>query len=428
MYKHLYCVPTHRLISREIMKGFFEEVQFANNKYEVNCPLVIFEDSEEEIHKELLCKLGESYKNIDVYYITRNVVRSIYDEIASYLGESEKDIFGKLYPNTKVNYGNVLNRMFIFSFIFGAQSISRRDSDVIVRREVDGKELFPIEYELKYLGNKFNDKTVYVCGGGYNGKYGLDIESFVKGNDYTCLKKIFTLMSIPEEFHDEIIEVDVLQNGGVFQDNIILDADNFPHCGNIGYYKMHEYFPCSPQDLVIGSDSFITELTALSKLNLALHSRAVYHKHTAERKEYSNSKRYWLGFLMYIDNQTFYRCFYNRHIVDHDFNNDNFKDLSKELSGEMNGLLGEMKKNFVDHRRKKCSECIALLKQSSDENIVCIAEEFEAEGIIEEVIKTTNESVKQHAELIVCWEKVVDISKMLGERGEFKDIICKVQM
>lgn len=424
MFKHIYCVPTHRLIEEEFLNGFFMEVEFANKKYNANYPLIIFEDNISEVNKTAIYKMKQKFNEVNVYYITRQHVLEIYEKITDSLSEKNATIFRKIYPNNTVNYGNVLNRIFVFSLLFGADYISRRDSDVVVTVDVNGQKRYPIENEIDYLGKNINNKIIYVCGGSYTGKYSLDIESFICNNDYTNIKKIFSCMSIPEEFHDEIIQEDVLQNYKDGRDVVMPDAKNFPHCGNISLFELHKYFPCSPQDLAIGSDCFFYEVTGLSNLSLAYHSRAVLHKHTNDRKkEFSNIKRYWLGFLMFIDSEIFYRNFYKRYVIGKDFINSDLKSISKEMATNMKTFLDIWKEEFKEIRNKKHMDCVTLLKESNDNDIVCVARELEENPIFDELMTITEDSVREHAALIAIWGEVVDVCKRLTESTVVMNIL-----
>jgi hypothetical protein len=231
-------------------------------------------------------------------------------------------------------------------------------------------------------------------------------------------------MSIPEEFHDEIIEVDVLQKNHVGRDIITPDADDFPHCGNVSLFELHKYLPCSPQNLVIGSDCFFIEITALSKLSLALHSRAVLHRHTSDRNlEYSNVKRYWLGFLMYIDSQIFYRKFYEKYVIGKDYNKADIKNISKEIGVDMKTFLNVFPDYYKEIRYKRYMDCIALLKESSDDRIVQVGREYEENPIFDEIISLTADSVSKHVALLYNWADVVHACKRLSQNEHIVEML-----
>jgi|GEM_PF-2682943 len=71
MYKHMYCVPTHRLIPEDNLLGFFKEVEYVNTKYKLRCPLVVFEDSDTNPNLSSLQKFKHHFKDVPVCYITK---------------------------------------------------------------------------------------------------------------------------------------------------------------------------------------------------------------------------------------------------------------------------------------------------------------------------------------------------------------------
>ena len=70
MFEHIYCIPTHRVIDNLNLNNFFLEVRYANT-IKKNIPLVIFEDNDKQINKELISEYSKKYKDIKVVYITR---------------------------------------------------------------------------------------------------------------------------------------------------------------------------------------------------------------------------------------------------------------------------------------------------------------------------------------------------------------------
>jgi hypothetical protein len=232
----------------------------------------------------LILKSKLKFPKTIVHYISRKNVIDIYNLISQNLNEKDKAIFKKLYPNNNVNYGNVFNRIFIFAALFGAETIHRRDSDVLPDNDANGKSIFPIEIEAANLAHKHNGKNTYVVGGGYKGKYNLDIDDLVDDGDYTLVKELFDCMSIPSEHHELIIKDEILNNNLPFTyDKIEHNSGSYPDCGNVGIYKLNQYLPSSPQDFVLGSDYFFIDIAVHTKLDLVYHNRSLIHKHTKDR-------------------------------------------------------------------------------------------------------------------------------------------------
>jgi len=423
MFEHIYCIPTHRIIDAPNLNDFFLEVRYANT-IKKNIPLVIFEDNDKQINKEFITEYSKKFKDVKVIYINRETTKKVYDIIKGRLSDEAVESFNLIYPNNHVNYGNILNRIFIFSDLMGADYITRRDSDILIEVDEKGKKVFPIKYELDLLGKKNNDNVdIIICGGGYKGEYSIDIGSFVDGNDYSKIKKMFTCISIPEEFHDEIIEKDILQICDDQPDVVTEDAD-FPHGGNIGLYDLHHFLPCSPQNDVLGSDYFITEISSFLGLGLAYHNRYVIHKHTKERKKDHNEiKRYWKSFIAYVDAQNFYREFYERYIMSDKYEGMSLDKAMKFIPNDMTEFLKKFPTECSHIRTEKYIESLEFLASSSDSEIKNVEEEFQNEKINNEIFAETEKSINDHIKLLSNWKEIISVCDDLKKSDEIATIL-----
>ncbi len=427
MIKTVYAIPTHRLMEKKNVRDYFTEVEYCIKTLNEECILVFFEDTEEYKSKEVINNVGKEYPKVNYMYINRNDTRKIFDIIFSQLSDNAKKIFKKIYPNENVNYGNIFNRIFIFSILLGAEKIIRRDSDVLIENTPKGK-VFPIKNEINLLGKTNNNKIIYICGGGYKEKYDLDIDSLIRNNgkDYSLVRELFSCMSIPEEHHDDIINEEILNNNIPFEkDNIDYDSKAYPECGNVGIFKLHEYFPSSCQDFILGSDYFFIDVAIHTKLNVVYHNRAVIHRHTKDRKsEYQKVYNYWKGFLMLIDSQIFYRNFYEKYLDNEDFNNyeyihDNIKKITKNMELELNKYF----KDDVYYRQQKMNECLKVLKKSDDNNIKEISEKLKDE--FDFILNYTQKSIEEHIELIKNWKEICDVTRLISTTKEIEMFIDK---
>lgn len=423
MFEHIYCIPTHRVINKPNLNDFFLEVKYANS-LKNDIPLVIFEDNDKQINKELISEYSKKYKDVKVVYVTRETTKKVYGIIRSKLSDKAAKSFDLLYPNSHVNYGNVLNRIFIFADLMCANYITRRDSDILIEVDENGEKIYPIKYELDLLGKKNNEDTdIIICGGGYKGEYSIDIGSFVDGDDYSRVKKMFSCISIPEEFHDEIIEKDILQIYGD-QNNVVTEDADFPHGGNIGLYDLHHYLPCSPQNDVLGSDYFITEISSFLGLGLAYHNRYVIHKHTKERKKDHNEiKRYWKSFIAYVDTQNFYREFYERYILSGKYDGLSLADSMKSVPDDMTEFLKIFHVECSDMRLEKYNESLEFLSSSSDNEIVSIEEEFKKDKTDSEIFVETERSINDHIKLLSNWSEIISVCDKLKKTDEIITIL-----
>lgn len=423
--KHMYAIPTHRPMPRENVEDYFGEVDYANKEFNEECILVFFEDTEEYVNLATINDVSKLFPAVKYMYINRKDTVFIYDNIIQNLTPNAKSIFKKMYPNENVNYGNIFNRIFIFSILLNIDYIHRRDSDVLFE-DNKGKKIYPIFNEMKYLSTMDNNKKVFVCGGGYKGKYDLDIESLVRddGKDYSLVRKLFSCMSIPEEHHDDIIEEEILNNNIPFNKDLIdFDSKAYPECGNISIYKLHRFFPSPCQDFILGSDYFFIDVAVHAKLDVIYHNRAVIHKHTNDRKkEFFKVYNYWEGFLMLIDSQIFYRKFYETYLDTMDYNNfENDNYFMKELVIKMREEYESFKLNELNERKTKYFNTLAILKEADDLQIVDIANKLP--NVIEEIISITNHSIEDHIKLIENWSEIVGTTEMISLKKEIQDFM-----
>ena len=423
----IYAIPTHRPMLEKNVNDYFEEVSYAKKTFSKRVLLAFFEDSENYINKELINNISKKFPDIDYMYINRDDTRKVYDLIYEKLSFQAKKIFLKLYPNKNVNYGNIFNRIFIFALILKCDYICRRDSDVLIE-EQNGEKIYPIKNELAFLGNqdKTNGKIIYICGGGYKETYNLDIESLIKSNgkDYSLVRKLFTCMSIPKEHHDDIINEEILNNNLPFKyDEIDFDSRAYPECGNVGIYKIYKYFPSASQDFILGSDYFFIDVSVHSKLDVVYHNRAVIHRHTKDRKqEYNKVYNYWKGFLMLIDSQVFYREFYEKYLDDKDFND--FTLINENVKQLINNMNKELIDNFVKNKTKriiKLDECLNVLGESYDNQIREISKSLKNE--YDFIIEFTNQSIKDHIDLIENWNEISTVASGISDITEIKELI-----
>ncbi|OGO86372.1 MAG: hypothetical protein A2Y24_08770 [Clostridiales bacterium GWE2_32_10] len=412
MYNRIYCVPTHRKMDIKNLEDYFQEVEFANEYNKEEMPFIIFEDNPEEINKEDVVNLNRKYKSVKTYYVTRTTINKLYDCLSEKMSLKNLEEFMKVYPGKNVNYGNTFNKIFLIGMFLHAEFIHRRDSDVLMdTNEITGKKVFPIEVEMEYLAKEVEGKTQYIVGGGYKGKYNLDIDCLIKENeDYTLLRKLFDCMSIPKEHHDDIINDEMLGNNEPFiSDKIDVNSGSYPDCGNIAYYKIFEWFPCPSADFVLGSDYFPLEIAIHSALGVVYHNRAVIHKHTKERySEYSKILNYWKGLLLLVDSQIYYRNLYVNYMSKSIFNqcscDANISDFLDNLTESMTKFNQTFIQDYKEIRTEKLTQFLSLLNETEDENLMNVSKDLEKAE--DEIYNFTEELIKNHIKLIDSWKLV----------------------
>lgn len=424
MYDHIYCIPTHREILPVFLDGFLSEVFYVNKKLRKSCPLIIFEDTDAEINKEKIAELKKAYPQLIVHYITRRQVVLVYDMISELLPKSCHNIFRRLYPNSNVNYGNVFNRIFLFAVLFGAKNIHRRDSDVLPDKRDDGKPIYPIEPEICNLARVRQGKTVYIVGGGYKGKYNLDIDDLIKEGDYSLVRRLFSCMSIPKEHHDDIIQEEILGNNLIFEKDVVeYNSRSYPECGNISFYRIHEFFPSSTQDFILGSDYFFIETIIHARQNLTYHNRAVIHQHTPDRTAcLEKIFNYWKGLMMLVDSQIYYRSLYEQYIdVADDASLSDLKNILSTIIHGMKEFFPLFKKDYVLERQDKKEQLIKVLSESLNPVVRKVSNLLRNE--IESVEQCTNQSIVEHIELLENWRTIIKTAKKLSKTTKMQNIL-----
>lgn len=411
-----YIAKKHDLLPNTIIdlpEQITQEVAFLN-----------LNDCTNSSNREILNKYILEYPDIQFIYVDNSKIIHIYDQVKEKLNIEMKEAFLSLYPNGKVNYGNTFNKIFIFAMLLGSKMIFRRDSDVHIKSIPHRMEkyLFPIDIELKYLSKQLNGKPIYIIGGGYSGKWGLDIDPLIKNNDLSLLKELIAFLPISADQQDEFIKSRVLNNDTEFeQDDIIFNSDSYSECGNCSYYKLFEYIPCSPSNFVLGTDYFLQEVSLNLGMNVGYHNRTVIHKHTIDR--YPTEEKlfnYWLGIAMYIDLKVLYTPYYEKLY--------NLKDKINNNSQNLHYLTTESLMDFENYipsyyeaRQEKVLKFAAMLGKINEESFNKISKELcdRKLSIIE------HKNIKEHINLLKIWRNVNEILSDLRNSENVRELVLK---
>jgi len=421
MFIYSYYVPTNRTLG-ENLTGFCEELKYSQEKYNIEIPFVLIDDQKESNNYSLLADKAKKYRDIKFFYFSNERIKSIYDTIGKNLKLTTEFVksFSALYPGSKPNYGNVFNRIFIIAILLGSDFIFRRDSDVHIQL-LNGKYLFPIEIELKYLSKTVDNKTVYIVGGGYNGKWGIDIDCFIREEDYSLVRDFFSCLLIPEEEHNEIIQMEILNNRTFIEDQIIFNSAAYPDCGNCSYYNIFKYIPCSPSDYTIGTDYFLVEVGLNLGLNVGYHNRAVMHRYTSDRYE-SEEKlfNYWLGIAMLIDLKVLYKNYY-RGLRMIDFKiNEKYDELNQIVFKTLSKFEKEID-YYTEIRKEKLNNFSLLLEKVNNDSFKKISNYIRIN--IENIIKHTDMNLHNHVNLIKIWRDIVGSIYKVRDSKEMQAVI-----
>lgn len=315
MYERAFFVPTHRPIEATALERQFQEVAHANQVCGALMPLVVVDDGVS--NRDALAAAARRFPRVHAYYFTTAEVLSLYGAVAERLSPEQARVFRKVYPDGRINYGNVYNKMFVLAALFGARQIHRRDSDTYAQTVTRGEEraeLFPVELELEWLSKRTPCGKVLLVGGGYTGKWSIDIDHLIQDPDTTHIRRFFDTLSIAEEEHDIVLHEHIHGNSASYEGDVLEPCSvKEPDCGNMAMAEVFEYIPCSPVAYALGGDYFTHASIIECGLGRIYHNRAVVHAHSPCR--YDQPEKlfvYWRATACLVVYQHFHRAFWRR--------------------------------------------------------------------------------------------------------------------
>lgn len=418
MYKYGYFIPTHRPLSDNII-GFCKEIELAQQNIDYKIPLSVIDDMASSDNYNILKQYVKDFKNVEVFYFSKqnvsDILKMIKDEI-NVLTDNNGDILNSVFPSDKVNYGNAYNRIFLIGVLMGNEVIIRRDSDVYIQSTDNNSLISPLQLELENLSI---EQKKYIFGGGYSGKYGIDIDDLIKGNnDFTLVKALFSCFSIPSEEHDDIIDLEILGNEKYVSDEILFNSSAYPDCGNCAYCKIFEFLPCSPVDYTIGTDYFLVEIAIRLGLTVGYHNRSVLHSYSKDRKDSLKKKYdYWKGIALLSDLKVIYKTFYKM-LADKKIPINDIADLSNIVYNNMIDFA-DVIPSLINKREEKILDLIKILEESNNDDLISIAPELKKN--IPGLIQQNEKGYFEHIELIKNWPKIIDAAKNIHHKININD-------
>lgn len=431
--KYAYFIPTNRKIERCI-KSYIKEIIYAKEEYSLDIPLVVIETNNEEFVKDnhrVIEELKTKYPDLEIFHITTDIQEKYFDELFKNINNGEE--IKKMFLDTKSNYGTTMNKVSLVTCSLGAEVFHRRDSDTcLINDELPNvRNVYPIEYELKYIGRKIKDldsdkinvpegvdleKEITVVGGNYFGEWNLDVKDFAR-KSFDIIYKLYELLGFEKDSIKEICD-EAFRFDAEFEDKDRLtlvtsvnDGLN-PDCGNVAVYKLHEYMPNVPGMNTLAADYFIFDTATALGLPSLHHTRAVFHEYHSERFELDKKNKYWYGVSKFADYFNNYGTIYNDSIKD-DFCNDEvliseqIKDMLKEKIKSFEGLDKDLR---VDRIRQIASQVLItfndLYKKIGDELLK------NAELYIEEA----DEDYRKHILLFNEWADIIKKAKEIDIR------------
>ena len=146
--KHSYWIPTNRDIKKSL-KSYLEEISYCMDKFKIEIPVFILDSGNEEIesiNKKTVLGFQEKYPNIKLLYIPFKVQQKVISHILDKTGLDKK--YKMCFIPETINYGAVMNKIYLLAAAMGLDVIHRRDSDTILQENCP----FPLEIEIENIG------------------------------------------------------------------------------------------------------------------------------------------------------------------------------------------------------------------------------------------------------------------------------------
>lgn len=425
MYDRAYFVPTHRPITAEAGERHFLEVQHARRNCGVDLPLIVVDDG--STNASAMRDWAAKFRDVPAYYFTSDEVTAVYDAVAARLPKAARDALRQLYPDGHINYGRVYNKIYVLAAALGARQVHRRDSDTyaqVVRRNDQDSYLFPVELEVELLDKQVEGRPVWLVGGGYTGKWSIDIDHLIVDPDTRDLRRFFNCLSIPEEEHDVVLHEHIRGNSAPYQsDKLEVDSNKEPDCGNMAMVEVFEHLPCSPVRYALGGDYFTFACLIEANLGRVYHNRAVVHAHTPCR--YDNREKlfgYWRATAALVVYQDFYRAYF-RHLRRAAVGHPNVNQAAG-LAKLVRESMSEFWHRYLEQPSSVHARLVdfyEVIDKRREPLLTRVLEEIRANEA--GIIALVQASVVEHLQLMEHWQTIIDAVKEQRGSSEIASVL-----
>ena len=254
----------------------------------------------------------------------------------------------------------------------------------------------------------------------------IDFEELL-GSDPAFYQEYLNCLDMPAEYQAEKLRNFLNHADAPFNDGITLNGN--PECGNISFYKVFEYLPCSPSPFTLGTDYFPKEIINQVDLALVYHQRKVIHRHTKCR--YDNDIKiynYVKGVTSFVDTMSFYSDFFLK-LRSAIGTNRSFEDRLPEL----NRALVEYYNEKIDHpdkpsgnRKQSLTRFMELLQKSNQPLIRDAAVKLLKQQ--EEIFQHTDALLRNHVELLRVWPDIIKAAKMARHNRKVQEILQRAKI
>lgn len=306
----VFMVPTHRPIERTALERHVAEIEHARRTLGERIPLVIVENRSD--NRPLISEVATEHPQLDIYRLDDSDLAEFQEALKRQLHPHSRAALDSISDTGVLNYGNVFNRLYLIASAMGARYLHRRDSDTYAQKNEE-QLIPPLELEMSFLGEvDTQGMTCFMVGGGYTGKWSIDIDHLIHQTNREPAYRFFRTLSIEPDDFSLVFEEHIQGNSSEYiEDRLEFNSKKEPDCGNVALYDLFRYIPCSPVDYALGSDYFTIANIIELGLGRVYHNRSAVHMHTDTR--YSDEAKlysYWRGVATLIVYQHFYRNFY----------------------------------------------------------------------------------------------------------------------
>lgn len=306
MKTHVYTIGTERELVPQFVHTYFEEIKYMQEQSGEETIFVIIDESENSVAEKNRTYL-EANRIDDVKYIYcgKALQKKLFEGIEQ---ELEDKSLINLLDYQGYSYGRVMNKQFLVACMMQADYLHRRDSDVKIEKEAFG---YPSDIENKYLGMKVGDfsgisgsdrhsenQIIYLTGSGYSGgsSWKADFGIFLE-QDSDLIGEVAGLFHYGDDLLNEYLKEITEGNISVAGKEKFLPKHNHPKplCGNLAFYEVFKYIPCSTVLSTIGSDNLIRGFLKAMDMPIIYHTTYVYHEFGKERdsKDIDYLLSYW---------------------------------------------------------------------------------------------------------------------------------------
>lgn len=422
-FNHVYTIGTERYLLEDCLQSYVNEVIFMKEILGETVPLLIIDESRAEIENENRKMVNELKRNNPdalILYFDMETQKGIFN-ILLRSGIPEEIV--NLLDFEGFSYGRIMNKQFLIAAFLGADFVHRRDSDVKITAEFG----FPSEIEQRYLGKKVSeanqllpeinldyspDKEIYVVGSGYSGgsDWKVDYSPFLPQDAKLILefnKLAGYTDNLSTEYYNEVVTGNISVNKKVSY----LPKDNHPNplCGNISYYKVFKYIPCSPIFSTIGSDNLIRDLLKNIEFPIIYHSNFVYHTFTPDRKkdDVKYLESYWPRVVNKLDYYSTIRKYIFSKLKENTQKYITIEDIS----------TSSLLENYSEDESFNAAKA-ALIKEFASillkaENILLrdLGGKFISTEFQKRIINNTTTGMKNHKKLIEAWHSIMKVAE-----------------